>query len=64
MYEIIYVIQTVAQAHLPFIYCVPSGLFLSGAIIICGQYDILFCSLKNLLSTAMIRKGAYQKELS
>lgn len=30
---------------------------------ICGQYDVLFCSLKNLLRTAMIKHRGHSREL-
>lgn len=62
-YEIVYCIQTTAQFHLALVFCTSSSIFLSASIMICGQYDVLFCSLKNLVNTAMIRSGAHGKEL-
>lgn len=63
MYELLFVIQTIAQFMLALAHCTPSSIFLSASIMICGQYDLLCCSLKNLLNTAMMKNGGYHKEL-
>lgn len=57
MYEFVFVIQTIAQIELALVFCTSSAFTLSASIMICGQYDVLFCSLKNLLNTAMVHNG-------
>lgn len=59
MYEILFVIHTIAQFELALVFCTPSAFTLSASIMICGQFDVLFCSLKNLMHTAMIHNGNY-----
>lgn len=36
---------------------------LSTAVMICGQFDILMCSLRNLKFTAMHMNGHFEQEL-
>lgn len=59
LYEFVYTIQTIAQIELALVFCTSSAFTLSASIMICGQYDVLFCSLKNLMHTAMLRNGRY-----
>jgi len=40
-----------------------SGLYMVMGILISGQYDILFCSLKNLLATSYLETDASMTEL-
>lgn len=44
-------------------YGLSSGIFMSMVIAICGQYDILYSSLKNIRYTAMIKNGGNRTEL-
>lgn len=59
MYEIIFISQTLAQLCLSFVYCASTTFGLCTSILVCAQYDILFCSIKNLHNTAMIKNGQY-----
>lgn len=63
MYEIVFFVQAVAQFQLPIVFCTCSSVFLSSAVLIAAQYDVLFCSLKNLQFTAMIGSGKYRQHL-
>lgn len=40
-----------------------SGLYMVLGILISGQYDILFCSLKNVLATTYLEMGATLTDL-
>lgn len=64
MYEFVFVIQTFAQIELALVFCTSSAFTLSASIMICGQFDVLFCSLKNLMHTAMIHNGSCSDLLS
>lgn len=57
VYEIIYFSQILAQSQLGAIYAISTGVFMGLMILICGQYDILFCSLKNIYFSVMLRLG-------
>lgn len=56
-YEIIYFTQFLGQTQVAVTFGTSSGVFMSMITMICGQFDILFCSLKNLHYFAMIRTG-------
>ncbi|CAD7092713.1 unnamed protein product [Hermetia illucens] len=57
VYETLYFIQILAQAQIGQVYGNGSGVYVVLITLICGQYDLLFCSLKNLLYTAEINSG-------
>lgn len=52
-----YITQVIGQFHSGIIYGITSGLYVSFAYLISGQFDILFCSLKNTYHTALIEAG-------
>ncbi|XP_061391565.1 odorant receptor 83a [Musca vetustissima] len=64
IYETIYFLQSVGQIQVAAAFSASSGLHMVLAILISGQYDSLFCSLKNILATVAIRMGSSKKELS
>lgn len=49
-----YVLQTLGQLLVAFIFPSYGSMMLTISMLICGQYDILFCSLKNIRYTAML----------
>ncbi|XP_037922954.1 putative odorant receptor 85e [Hermetia illucens] len=63
VYETLYFIQILAQAQIGQVYGNGSGVYVVLITLICGQYDLLFCSLKNLLYTAEINSGVSVKIL-
>lgn len=56
-FELTYISQIFAQAHFGFVYGGIVALVASMSILLCGQFDLLFCSLKNTLATAMLVRG-------
>lgn len=62
-FPVAYVLQIFCQIQVGLNYGLSSGIFMSMVIAICGQYDILYCSLKNIRYTAMIRNGVNRTEL-
>lgn len=63
VYETLYFIQILAQAQIGQVFGNGSGVYVVLITLICGQYDLLFCSLKNLLYTAEINSGVSVKIL-
>ncbi|CAD7092714.1 unnamed protein product [Hermetia illucens] len=57
VYETLYFIQILAQGQIGQVFGNGSGVYVVLITLICGQYDILFCSLKNVLYTAEINSG-------
>ncbi|XP_061391550.1 odorant receptor 83a-like [Musca vetustissima] len=55
IYETIYILQAVAQIQVAAAFSSSSGLHMVLSILISGQYDILFCSLKNVFATVAMR---------
>lgn len=47
-YEIAFILQLFGQLYVGIGYGIWSGIFMSMVIMCCGQFDILFASLKNL----------------
>lgn len=56
-FEILYFVQFFGQLQIGAIYSVYGTMWISVIILICGQFDILFCSVKNVLWSGMIRSG-------
>lgn len=63
MYEITFVVQTLSQMCLALGFCTSTTFSLCAAMLVCAQYDILCCSIKNLPYTAMIKNGKHLKTL-
>ncbi|GAB0100514.1 Odorant receptor [Sergentomyia squamirostris] len=62
-YEIIYMCQFLGQILVGIGYGIVGGMLMSKITLVNGQYDMLFCSLKNLQCTAMLLKGNRREEL-
>lgn len=62
-YQIIFVMHAACQFITGISFANISNVLLSLAVIICGQFDVLFCSLKNVRNTAMTFNGGQLKEL-
>lgn len=58
-----YVLQSIAQFELAMGYSNSLNFILSTAIMICGQFDQIFCSIKNMKYTALFLKGGQEKKL-
>lgn len=56
-FEIMYFVQFFGQLQIGAIYSVYGTMWISIIILICGQFDILFCSVKNVLWAGMLRSG-------
>lgn len=56
-HEIIFVMHMVCQFLTGISFANANNVLFSLAFLICGQFDILFCSLKNLRNTAMVLNG-------
>ncbi|XP_036229332.2 odorant receptor 83a [Bactrocera oleae] len=63
IYEIAYTFQTVAQLQLAATFLVSSVYFIAACFLLSGQFDILNCSLKNIVATTYIYMGANKNEL-
>ncbi|XP_034488060.1 odorant receptor 83a [Drosophila innubila] len=64
VYEFIFFLQAMGQIQVAASFSSSSGFHMVLGILICGQYDVLFCSLKNVLATSYLKMGANMKELS
>lgn len=62
-FEITYFLQTCGQIFVGVAYGIWSGLYLTIVIMICGQFDILFASLKNIGYTALLSDKAGRDKL-
>lgn len=62
-FPVAYLLQIFCQIQVGLNYGLSSGIFMSMVIAICGQYDILYSSLKNIRYTAMIRHDGNRAEL-
>ncbi|XP_059611825.1 odorant receptor 83a [Phlebotomus argentipes] len=62
-YEIIYICQVLGQVLVGIGYGNVGAMLMSKITLVNGQYDMLFCSLKNLQSTAMILRGNHKEQL-
>lgn len=52
-----YILQFIGQLQIGAIYSVYGTMWISTIILICGQFDLLFCSIKNMLYSAMLLRG-------
>lgn len=57
VYEILFLIQMIAQTLVAFTFCNTLSFAMGVSLAICTQYDILFCSLKNMEHTIVRRRG-------
>lgn len=62
-YFIAYLTQILCHIQLGFDYGISSGIFMSMVSALLNQYDILYCSLKNIRYTGMIQSGECKTEL-
>ncbi|KAM7362742.1 odorant receptor 83a-like [Cochliomyia hominivorax] len=63
IYETMYFLQFIGQIQIAAAFCGSSGFHMVLSILISGQYDILFCSLKNILATVAVDRNATKSEL-
>lgn len=63
IYEAMYFLQFVGQIQVAAAFSASSGFHMVLGILISGQYDVLFCSLKNILATIAIKSCATKREL-
>lgn len=56
-YEIIFFCQSIGWIQIGIVYSTFFALFLSINMLFCGQFDILYCSLKNVKATGLIKTG-------
>ncbi|XP_055633845.1 putative odorant receptor 85e [Toxorhynchites rutilus septentrionalis] len=64
MYEIAYAGQIVGQLQVGITYGMTASLLMAYIFIVCGQFGILCCSLRNSYNTAMINGGNYHHQLT
>ncbi|XP_068158139.1 odorant receptor 83a [Drosophila tropicalis] len=64
VYELVFLLQAVGQIQVAAAFASSSGAHMVLAILISGQFDVLFCSLKNVLATTYIQMGANRAELN
>lgn len=62
VYEAMYFLQFVGQIQVAAAFSASSGFHMVLAILISGQYDVLFCSLKNIFATVAIKIRSTTKE--
>lgn len=61
IFLIIYLLQFFSQAQMSITFGSSSALYMSLITMVCGQYDILSCSIKNLKYSSMILRGDIEK---
>ncbi|XP_054745179.1 putative odorant receptor 85e [Anastrepha obliqua] len=64
VYELLYVQQLSAQIVMGITFSNGSSLFVSLVILMCGQFDVLFCSLKNFTYYSRLRANFELEKLS
>ncbi|KAH8403669.1 hypothetical protein KR215_000539, partial [Drosophila sulfurigaster] len=64
VYELIFFLQAMGQIQVAASFASSSGFHMVLGILVSGQYDILYCSLKNVLATTYLRIGATLAQLS
>lgn len=57
-FEIMYCVQFIGQLQIGAIYSIYGAEWMSVIILICGQFDVLYCSIKNALWTGMLQRGS------
>lgn len=65
-YEVVYLLQTIGTLQSGLLYSSVISLAFSITTLMCGQYDLLYCSIHNILYSAMLKRnekkyGAYLK---
>ncbi|KAH8292240.1 hypothetical protein KR054_007551 [Drosophila jambulina] len=63
IYEVVFFLQAMGQIQVAASFASSSGLHMVLCVLISGQYDVLFCSLKNVLATTYVLMGANMAEL-
>ncbi|KAH8417097.1 hypothetical protein KR222_003073 [Zaprionus bogoriensis] len=63
VYEVVFFLQAMGQIQVAASFASSSGFHMVLGILMSGQYDVLFCSLKNVLATSYLRKGANMADL-
>ncbi|KAH8278857.1 hypothetical protein KR018_010482, partial [Drosophila ironensis] len=63
VYEVVFFLQAMGQIQVAATFASSSGLHMVLCVLISGQYDVLFCSLKNVLATTYVKMGASLAEL-
>ncbi|CAD6996364.1 unnamed protein product [Ceratitis capitata] len=63
IYPLAYFLQVIAQLQLALTFVTNSIYFTVLCFLLCGQFDVLNCSLKNILATTYILMGASRKDL-
>ncbi|XP_030374334.1 odorant receptor 83a [Scaptodrosophila lebanonensis] len=64
VYEIVFFLQSMGQITVAAAFASSSGFYMVLSILILGQYDVLFCTLKNVIATTYVEMGASMGELS
>lgn len=63
VYETVFFLQAMGQIQISAAFTAASGLYMVLGILMSGQYDTLFCSLKNVLATTYLEMGATLTDL-
>lgn len=63
VYEAMYFLQFVGQIQVAAAFSASSGFHMVLGILISGQYDVLNCSLKNILATVALNNNSTKTEL-
>lgn len=63
VYELVFFLQAVGQIQVAAAFASSSGFHMVLGILISGQYDLLMCSLKNILATSYLKMGATMQQL-
>lgn len=53
----VYAMQCLGQLAVGYAFTTVPNMIISITILLCGQYDILFCNLKNIRNTAMLKNN-------
>ncbi|EDW54941.1 odorant receptor 83a isoform X2 [Drosophila sechellia] len=64
VYEVVFLLQAMGQIQVAASFASSSGLHMVLCVLISGQYDLLFCSLKNVLASSYVLMGANMAELN
>ncbi|TMW48226.1 hypothetical protein DOY81_006697 [Sarcophaga bullata] len=63
VYEAMYFLQSVGQIQVAAAFSASSGFHMVLGILMSGQYDVLFCSLKNIIATVAINRNLTKRNL-
>ncbi|XP_038120468.1 putative odorant receptor 85e [Culex quinquefasciatus] len=64
LYELAFLGQVMGQYQVGMVFGLAGSLLMMHIFMVCGQFDILFCSLANVYNTAMINSGGYKLKLT